>query len=158
MVAAVLDPASLDDPERFKADVLAVVFPSALSQAMRQLGIRAGEELTKNLIRKAVSKGGFEAVAKLAGRFLGVRFTAKTVATKGVPLVGMGIGAGWNYLEVRAVGNRAIAYHTGQPVGVTRLRDRAKAISRKFIPERFRGNTEPDDTNLNTRPRFAPLA
>ncbi|HEX8913348.1 MAG TPA: hypothetical protein VF796_13390 [Humisphaera sp.] len=149
VVAALLDPESLDAPERFRADVIAVVFPAALSQALRQLGIRVGEEVTKTLVRRLVTKGGFEAIAKLAGRFLGTRMTAKALASKGVPLVGMGIGAGWNYLEVGAVGARAIAYHTGQPVGVGKLRE----MGRRLIPERFRrrvaGGAGAADSNAN---------
>ena len=133
-VAALLDPASLDDPDRFRADVLAVVFPAAVSQALRQLGVRAAEQFTKNLARKAAGKGGIETLAKLAGKVLGTRLTGKTVATKGVPLVGMGIGAGWNWLEASAVGHRAIAYHTGQPVGEQKL----MALGRRLLPERLR--------------------
>ncbi|MDB5297316.1 MAG: hypothetical protein JWO31_3299, partial [Phycisphaerales bacterium] len=133
-IAALLDPASLDDPERFRADVLAVVFPAALSQALRQLGVRAGEQLTKSLVRRAVGKGSFEAAAKLSGRFLGAKLTGRALATKGVPLVGVGIGAGWNWLEVQAVGARAIAYHTGQPLVSGRLRE----LGLKLLPGRVK--------------------
>jgi hypothetical protein len=134
VVAALLDPASLDDPHRFRADVMATVFPAAFSQALRQVGIRAGETLTKNFVRRAVGKDSLEAVIKVAGHLLGSRLTGKSVLTKGVPLVGVGIGAGWNWLEVSAVGGRAIAYHTGQPVGVGKL----KELGRRLIPERLR--------------------
>ena len=139
-IAALLDPASLDDPERFRADVLAVVFPAAFSQALRQIGIRAGEQLTKNLVRRAVGKGSLETIFKVASRLLGAKLTGRTIATKGVPLVGVGIGAGWNWLEVHAVGGRAIAYHTGQPVGAGKLRD----LGRKLLPDRLRGLIRPD--------------
>ena len=68
------------------------------------------------------------------GRLLGAKLTGRSIATKGVPLVGIGIGAGWNWLEVQAVGGRAIAYHTGQPVGAGKLRD----LGRKLMPGRLR--------------------
>ncbi len=133
-IAALLDPASLDDPDRFRADVMAVVFPAAFSQALRQLGIRAGEQLTKNLVRRAVGKGTLETIIRTSSRLLGAKLTGRSIATKGVPLVGVGIGAGWNWLEVQAVGGRAIAYHTGQPVGASKLRD----LGRKLMPGRLR--------------------
>jgi hypothetical protein len=133
VVAALLDPESLSSPDRFRADVLAVVFPAAFSQALRQLGIRAGEAISKAIVRRAIGKSSVDAIGKVAGRFLGTKISARALATKGVPLVGVGIGAGWNYLEVSAVGHRAIAYHTGQPVGVSRL----KEIGKRFVPTRF---------------------
>lgn len=134
-VAALLDPESLEDPEQFKADVLAVVFPAAVSQALRQLGMRAGEQITKNLVRRTAGKGSLETVVKVASRLLGAKLTGRSVVTKGLPLVGVGIGAGWNWLEASAVGHRAIAYHTGQPVAEQRLR----ALGQKLTPAKWRG-------------------
>jgi hypothetical protein len=121
-VAALLDPASLDDPAQFRTDVFAVVFPAAASQALRQVGIRAGERFTKHVVRKAAGTGGLETLVKIAGKVLGTRLTGKSILGHGLPLVSAGIGAGWNWLEVTAVGKRAIAYHTGEPVGTGRLR------------------------------------
>ena len=129
-IAAILDPASLDDPERFRTDVLAIAFPAAFSQALRQIGIRAGEQFTKNLVRKAVGKGAMEGIFKVASRLLGANLTGRSLA-RGVPLVGAGIGAGWNWLEVEGVGRRAIAYYTGQPIGVGKL----KQLTRKLLPK-----------------------
>lgn len=136
-IAAILDPASLDDPERFRADVLAIAFPAAFSQALRQIGIRAGEQVTKNLVRRALGKGSLETIFKVASRFLGAKMTGRTLV-RGVPLVAAGIGAGWNWLEVDGVGRRAIAYHTGQPIGVGRLRQ----LSQRILPKRFGGRSD----------------
>ena len=136
-IAAILDPASLDDPDRFRTDVLAIAFPAAFSQALRQIGIRAGEQFTKNLVRKAVGKGSVEGIFKLASRFLGARITGRSLA-KGVPLVSVGIGAGWNWMEVEGVGRRAIAYYTGQPIGIGRI----KQLTRKILPKRLGGSAE----------------
>jgi hypothetical protein len=148
-VAALLDPTSLADPARFRADVLAVVFPAAVSQALRQLGVRAGEQFGKALVRRMAGKGGLESLSKLAGKVLGAKLTGKALATKGVPLVGLGIGAGWNWLEASVVGRRAIAYHTGQPIGEEKL----AALGRRLLPARWRGKpseiiaTEEETTN-----------
>ena len=113
VVAALLDPAALNDPKTLKADVISIVFPGAVSQALRQLGIRAGERVSHSLIRKYVSAEEF--VKSLARP--GSRSTSEwnspreTVLKKTVPLVGIGIGAGWNWLEVQAVGARGSLLH-----------------------------------------------
>jgi hypothetical protein len=132
-VAALLDPSSLDNPQQFKNDVMAVLFPAAISQTLRHIGIRAGEQLTRRLVRAAAEKGGAEAVAKFAAKVVGAKLPARALATKGVPLVGVGIGAGWNWVEASAVGRRAIAYYTGQPI----VEDRLKSLGKKFNPARL---------------------
>ena len=50
VVAALLDPDSLADEDTFHTDVLAILFPGALSQALRELGVQAGKASTKALI------------------------------------------------------------------------------------------------------------
>lgn len=135
-IAALLDPASLDDPDRFRADILAIAFPAAFSQAMRQIGIRAGEQLTKNLVRRAVGKGSLESIFRVVSRLLGARLTGRSLA-RSVPLVGAGIGAGWNWMEVEGVGRRAIGYYRGEPMGVSRL----KSLGQKMLPKRFRSDS-----------------
>jgi hypothetical protein len=110
-VAALIDPASLDNPNTFPADVLAVVFPGAVSQALRQLGVRWGQRITQELIRRYLTEGLVKSVTRLASRYLFVHVTEKAIVSKTVPLVGAGIGAGWNWLEVKAVGARAIHYY-----------------------------------------------
>jgi hypothetical protein len=116
-IAAVMDPASLDRPGAFEADVLSIVFPGAVSQALRQIGIRAGQQVTKNLVRKYLGEQFVQNVTRLTARYLFVKFSQKAVLTKSVPLVGAGIGAGWNWLEVQAVGRRAVRYFEGRGVG-----------------------------------------
>src|SRR5215218_3805972 len=51
-VAALLDPASMLVDQTFEADVISIVFPGAVSQALRQFGVRAGQRLTRTLIEK----------------------------------------------------------------------------------------------------------
>jgi hypothetical protein len=131
-VAALLDPASLDDRDQFAADVITVVFPGAVSQALRQVGIRAGEELTKNLIRKAAGRESVETILKVVAKLMGWRMGERALLGKNVPLVAIGIGFGWNWLEVGAVGKRSIAYFTGQAIGPKTWGDRVKQV----LPDR----------------------
>ncbi len=112
VVAAIIDPAGLQNEESFRADVISVIFPAAASQALRQVAIKGGEGATKNLIRKYVTEDFLKSAFRFAAEFLGVELTQKAVISRSVPIVGAGIGAAWNWLEVRAVGARAIQYHT----------------------------------------------
>jgi hypothetical protein len=151
-VAALLDPASLEDPAAFGADVVTVVFPAAVSQALRQVGIRAGEELTKTLIRKVAAAESVETILKVAARILGLRVGEKAVLGKDLPLVSVGIGAGWNWLEVSAVGNRAVAYYTGRPIGPQTWRDHVKRLLPDRMLERVWRKTPPAPPDLPELP------
>ena len=124
-VAALLDPDSLNDPAAFRRDIIRVIFPSAVSQALRKIGVRVGEEATKSLIAKYASKAFMKEIGEQAAKRLGVRITEKMIATKAVPLVGAGIGGAWNWLEVQAIGNRAVGYHAG--IEVVPVRKRVKS-------------------------------
>ena len=118
-VAALLDPESLNDPAAFRRDIIRVIFPGAVSQALRKVGVRVGEHATKQLIAKYASRALMKEMGEQAAKRLGVRLTQKAVATKAVPLVGAGIGGAWNWLEIQAIGKRAIEYHgggTGEPL------------------------------------------
>jgi hypothetical protein len=119
-VAGLFDPATLDDPNAFQADVLTIVFPGAVSQALRQLGVRWGQQITKGLIRKYFTENLLKSVTGLASKYLFVHVTEKALVSKTVPLIGAGIGAGWNYLELKAVGTRAIRYYQLKGIGPVR--------------------------------------
>jgi len=127
-IAALLDPDSLSNPENFRRDIIRNVFPGAVSQALRKLGVRVGEEATKNLVRKLASREAAKEISERAVKFLGIRLTEKAVAAKTVPLVGAGIGAAWNWTEIQIVGNRTIDYHLGRETPTTRIRKRVKLL------------------------------
>jgi hypothetical protein len=129
-VAALIDPESLNDRETFRKEILRVVFPAAASQALRKLGVRAGETATKNVVRKLLGREAGKELGERAVKFMGIRLTEKAIATKTVPLVGAAIGAGWNWLEIQAVGKRAINYHLGIESPATRTRKRVAAYMR----------------------------
>jgi hypothetical protein len=116
-IAALLEPESMLDAEAFEADVLTVVFPGAVSQALRQLGVRVGQHFTKELVRRALGTGVAKSAGRFAARHLLINLTEKAILAKTVPLVGAGIGAGWNWLELKVVGRRAIAYYLKEPIG-----------------------------------------
>ncbi len=52
---------------------------------------------------------------RMITRHLGFELTRKAVLEKTAPLVGAGIGAGWNWVEVGVVGERALHYYGKVP-------------------------------------------
>lgn len=112
IVAALLEPGSLEDEDAFVADVLEIVFPDAVAQALRGVAVRAGQATSRALIRKYVSKEVLGAVIRFAARYLGVKLTQRAILTKALPLVGAAIGASWNWVEVQRLGRRAIRYYS----------------------------------------------
>ena len=138
-IAALLDPDSLDDANTFRNEILRVIFPGAVSQALRKVGVRAGEEATKNLVRKLLGREAGKELGERAAKMLGIRLTEKAIATKAIPIVGAAIGAGWNWIEIQAVGSRAVAYHLGLESPASRARKKVVSVvrdARKKLPRR----------------------
>lgn len=142
VVAALLDPSSLDDPDAFRRDVLAVVFPGVVSQVLRRIGVRVGEQAAKRLVERAVTRGVLKEVVEHVTKLLGVTVARKALVTKTVPLVGAGIGAAWNWAELQAIGRYAIQYHTGGPPA-QRLREKLRVMVSRRGRRTLPGPDEP---------------
>ena len=99
-----------------------------MSQALRQAGIKAGERLSQTVIRKYVGHELLGTITRLIFRTMGRQVTREALMRKAVPLVGMGIGAGWNWLEVRVIGTRAIRYYSDEAIGPAPARTRPMLI------------------------------
>lgn len=152
VIAAILEPEVLTQ-ESLQSDVVSILFPGAVSQVLRQLGIRAGERASKALIRKYLGGDAAKTAVRLATRHLGMEMTRKAIVGKTVPLVGAGIGAGWNWVEVGALGSRAIKYYGAgrrlpppPPVG---LRERSRKIA--SVVRRMTGRGEDGDGEADAR-------
>jgi hypothetical protein len=126
-IAALMDPPTLSQPEKLRADVLAIVFPGAVSQALRQVGLQAGQRVTRRLIEKYLTENLVKDAATVASKFLVVRVTRKAIVAKSVPIVAAGIGAAWNWVELEAVGRRAVRYYQNRAIGPTESKDDASA-------------------------------
>ncbi len=114
VIAALLDPEAMTTAS-IRSDVMGILFPGAVSQALRQVGIRAGERfgerLSRGLIRDTLAKDSAQTALKLVSRSLGLELTRKSILEKTAPILGAGIGAGWNWVEVGVVGDRAMHYY-----------------------------------------------
>ncbi len=145
-VAALLDPGVLMDEQKFRADVLGICFPGVASQTLRALGVRGAREFTKDVIRKNVGREALGEGFRLSLKYLGLRVTRDALLEKMVPVIGAGIGGGWNWLEVYGMGKRAINYYQGRPIGPTGTVGRAKAVfSRVRDALHLPGSNQPDD-------------
>ncbi len=110
VVALLKVPSSRDDTEGFHTDILAVMFPNAVSQALREVGVQAGKATTRTLIRKYISGNLLKAIIAFAAKYLGIKLTQRAIISKTVLLVGVAIGASWNWLDVERCGRRAANY------------------------------------------------
>lgn len=134
VVAAIFDPKSLESPNEFMADVLAVIFPSAAAQALRRISIHAGAATSKAMIRRYVSQDLIQSTLRFALEFFGMEATQKALISKTVPLVGAGIGAAWNWFEIRIVGTRALRYHHPASKNAVRGKPFHKYIRNRMLP------------------------
>lgn len=116
VVAALLDRPTLLSKVAFDADVVAIVFPGAVSQALRHVGVAAGQGVTRKLIQKYLTESFVKEAGQVASKYLAIRLTEKAIVSKTVPLVGAGIGAAWNWVEMQAVGRRAVRYYQNRPI------------------------------------------
>ena len=69
-----------------------------------------GKELTKDLIKKHLSKETLKQFKKIMLKYFGIKVTQKGIITKTLPIVGGFIGASWNAIEVSVMKNRVIKY------------------------------------------------
>jgi hypothetical protein len=114
VIAALLDEDALKNYDKFQADVLSLVFPMAAVQALQQLGVRGAQQATRALIRGVLDRGLLPVIIRIILKYLGWKLTRKAIISKTVPVVGAGIGAAWNWVEVQSLGRRAIGYYTGR--------------------------------------------
>jgi hypothetical protein len=113
-VACLYDPDFMHDEEA-KWEVLVPVFGlSVVSQIARQAGMRTGMAVSRQVIRKLVSKGSVNALKRILVQHFGVRVSQRALITKTVPLVGALIGGAWNYGEVTLLRARCVRYFAEQ--------------------------------------------
>ena len=109
-VACLYDPDFFEDGES-KWEVLIPVFGlNVISQIARQAGMRAGMAVSRQAIRKLLSKGSVKALRRILVQHFGARVSQRALITKTVPLVGALIGGAWNYGEVTLLRARCVRY------------------------------------------------
>lgn len=86
------------------------------SQVLREFGIRGGMGITREAIKKYLSKETLKAFQKIMLKYFGIKVTQKGIITKTLPVVGGLIGGVWNYVEVGKIKNRTIKYFEGSEI------------------------------------------
>ena len=105
------NPHYFDDPD-WKADAYVMVAGrTVVSRVLRDAGVAFGKQATKHLIRAHLSKGVLVAFKRAIFKWFAKKVTQRAIIAKSLPLVGGVIGGTWNLVEIRIIGNRAIAYH-----------------------------------------------
>ena len=69
-----------------------------------------GMELTRQALLKFMRRDGIRQLERIMLKQFGVRLSRRALVTKTVPVVGGVIGGGWNYLELKLVGDRVYKY------------------------------------------------
>jgi hypothetical protein len=116
-VALIYDRRFFDDPDA-QWELLVPIFGMDLaSQLLRELGVAGAMGITRQLIRKSMSRGAFHALKKIALKYFGVKVTRTALVTKAVPIVGAIVGGAWNFGELSVLRMRCIRYFEGQELG-----------------------------------------
>ena len=103
------------DEEDAAWELLVPVFGlGAVSQLLREAGVRASMGVTRQLIKRYLSKEALKAFQRAMLRIFGLRVTQRAVITKSLPVVGAVIGGGWNWLELRLLRGRCVGYFEGR--------------------------------------------
>lgn len=91
-----------------------VVGATLASQLMREIGLKGAREVTRKTAQRVLQQRSLRVVRRMAFKILGRRVTVRAVVTKSVPVVGVLIGAGWNFAELHIVGRRVISHFEGR--------------------------------------------
>ena len=98
-------------------EVLVPIFGANIaSQALRELGVLGSQQLTKQAIRRVLTKETLKAFQSVMLKAFGIKVTQRALVSKWVPIVGSIIGGTWNWVEVSAQGKRVRRYFLDKPV------------------------------------------
>jgi hypothetical protein len=82
----------------------------AASEVARNALTIGGMELTRQALRSFLRAGGIKTFRRIMLKYFGIRVTQHGLMTRAVPLVGGLVGGGWNYMELKLVGERVYKY------------------------------------------------
>jgi len=115
-IALLYDPTYFDDDETPWELLVPIYGASAGSQFLREGAVLGSAGVTRIAIRQYLSKGTLRSFKRIMLKYFGLKVTQRGLITKSVPVVGGIIGAGWNYNEVRIIGQRVINFMDGDNI------------------------------------------
>lgn len=107
------NPRYFDDPLWADDAIVTLAGPKVVSRTLREAGVQLGKQGSRIAIRKYLSKEVLRALKRWVAKWLGVKLGQRAIIAKAVPIIGGIIGGSWNFIEIRLVGKRIIAYHFG---------------------------------------------
>lgn len=116
LVSAAARTAIIYDPDFFAEDdnkyelLIPLLGIHGVGQAVQKVAVRGGMGVTRASIKKYLSKETLKSLKKLALKYFGLKVTQKGMITKTLPVIGIALGGGWNFVEVGIVKNRTIRY------------------------------------------------
>ncbi len=115
-VAVLYDHDFFTDEEATWELLIPVFGINVASQLAQNAAIKAAQGVTREVIKKYLSKETLKQFQKVMLKYFGIKVTQKAVITKTIPVVGGVIGGTWNWFEVKLLRRRAIRYFQGKPM------------------------------------------
>lgn len=100
-----------DDPDWRHNAFFVLAGPKALARIFGEGAREGGKQLSKQVIRRYLSKEVLAALKRFLLKWFGKKVTQRAILAKAVPLVGGAVGGTWNYVEIRTIGRRIIKFH-----------------------------------------------
>ena len=147
-MAEIYDSEFLDDEASFYELLIQILGGQVVSQVLRELGVKAGMSISREFIKKYISKEFLKLIKKIALKYLGLKLTQRALIAKAVPVLGGIIGGAWNNAETEVVARRVIYYFNPDRI---RYYSIFHAI-RKYDVEAARSFTENGESPNQTRP------
>ena len=109
-IAMLFDEQYLDDNNPPYEVMIPIAGGRAMAEAVKELAIAGGKGMTKQAIKAILTKQTLAQFKKLMLKWFGIKVGQRAIISKTLPIVGGAIGGGWNFVEVRAVGERSFRY------------------------------------------------
>jgi hypothetical protein len=96
-------------------DILLVMGGSAGINALKNIGIKTGQELSKKAVQKYITREVMKKVNRIISRKIITKAGEKSIIsfTKLVPVAGAPIGAAFDYFGTQSVGRTALKFYKG---------------------------------------------
>jgi hypothetical protein len=106
--------AEIYDAEFEIDDFFLVLGGTAVTEAMKQLGINAGKDVTKRMVQKHVTRETMKHINRVVSRAIITKAGTKSATSvmKMVPLVGAPVGFAFDWTATRAFGKAGILYYS----------------------------------------------
>ena len=94
-------------------DFFLVLGGNAVTEAMKQLGIHAGKDVTKRMVQKHITRETMKHINRVVSREILTKAGTKSATSfmKMVPLVGAPVGFAFDWTATRAFGKAGILYY-----------------------------------------------